>query len=80
MTSEKKCLISQTLSETTDGVVALVHSGEEYAEEPTPNMRRVGARAVAAGAFLVIGNHPHVAQARSTTSLNNLDILAGKVT
>ena len=47
----------------------MVHSGEEYAEEPTPKMRRVGARAVAAGAFLVIGNHPHVAQARSTTAL-----------
>ena len=60
-----------------------MHSGEEYAEEPTPEMRRIGARAVAAGAFLVIGNHPHVAQARSTTALpllNNLDILAGKVT
>ena len=54
----------QTLSETTDGVVALVHGGKEYSEGPTPKVRRYVSRAVASGAFLVIGNHPHVEQVR----------------
>ena len=58
----------QTLSETTDGVVALVHGGKEYSEGPTPKVRRYVSRAVASGAFLVIGNHPHVAQVKRTTS------------
>ena len=51
-------------------MVALVHSGKEYAEQPTARTRSYAARAVAAGAFLVIGNHPHVAQARSTLSVS----------
>jgi len=44
-------------------VVVLPHWGVEYAEAPSANQRRWAGDMVAAGATLVIGNHPHVVQA-----------------
>lgn len=46
----------------TDAVVVLVHWGIEYDPMPTPDQRRWAERMIAAGATLVVGNHPHVIQ------------------
>ena len=46
-----------------DVVIVLPHWGVEYAEAPSANQRRWAGELVAAGATLVIGNHPHVVQA-----------------
>jgi len=43
-------------------VVVNLHWGEEYSPRPTPWQRRVGHRAIDAGAALVVGHHPHVPQ------------------
>ena len=43
-------------------VIVLPHWGVEYTEAPSANQRRWAAELVAAGATLVIGNHPHVIQ------------------
>jgi len=43
-----------------DCVVVVIHWGEEYREQPTPDQRALAARLTAAGACLVIGHHPHV--------------------
>lgn len=45
-----------------DVVIVLPHWGVEYAETPSANQRRWAGELVAAGATLVIGNHPHVVQ------------------
>ena len=41
----------------------MVHWGTEYTPDPTDRQRAAARIAVAAGASLVIGNHPHVVQA-----------------
>lgn len=46
-----------------DHVVVLFHWGGEYAPEPDGVQRRLGRRAVEAGASVVAGCHPHVVQA-----------------
>ena len=46
-----------------DHVVVMVHWGIEYVADPSPRQREAAAVAVAAGASLVIGNHPHWVQA-----------------
>ena len=43
-----------------DCVVVVIHWGEEYREQPTPDQRALAARLTGAGACLVIGHHPHV--------------------
>ncbi len=43
-------------------VVVLVHWGVEYADAPTVEQRDWARQMIAAGASLVIGNHPHVIQ------------------
>ncbi len=42
-----------------DVVVLLLHAGQEYAAEVTPEQRRLAHAAVEAGADLVIGHHTH---------------------
>ena len=46
-----------------DVVIVMVHWGTEYTPDPTDRQRAAARIAVAAGATLVIGNHPHVVQA-----------------
>ena len=43
-----------------DLVVMMIHGGEEYIPEPTPEIRRLSEAARDAGAALVIDHHPHV--------------------
>jgi poly-gamma-glutamate synthesis protein (capsule biosynthesis protein) len=43
-------------------VVVLVHWGVEYADAPTAEQRDWARQMIAAGATLVVGNHPHVIQ------------------
>lgn len=45
-----------------DLLVVSVHWGREYAATPTPAQRRIAHLAIDAGADLVLGHHPHVAQ------------------
>jgi poly-gamma-glutamate synthesis protein (capsule biosynthesis protein) len=54
-----------------DVVVVMVHGGKEYAPSPNKQQRLFAQAAVAAGAALVIGHHPHVLQgyARSANTL-----------
>ena len=46
-----------------DVVVVLPHWGTEYTATPTERQRELAGTAIEAGATLVIGNHPHWAQA-----------------
>ncbi|MBE4752321.1 CapA family protein [Corallococcus sp. ZKHCc1 1396] len=45
-----------------DALFVLVHWGREYAEAPHPLDRALGQALLEAGAFAVIGHHPHVLQ------------------
>ena len=45
-----------------DMVIVSYHGGSEYMEEPTLFTRKIVHAAVEAGADIVIGHHPHVAQ------------------
>lgn len=45
-----------------DAVVVSYHGGSEYMEQPTQVTRKVLHAAIDAGADIVIGHHPHVAQ------------------
>lgn len=45
-----------------DLLVVSMHWGMEYARTPTPLQRRLAHAAIDAGADLVLGHHPHVAQ------------------
>lgn len=45
-----------------DLVFVSLHWGREYKHEPTEKQRILGQTALAAGADLVIGHHPHVIQ------------------
>lgn len=45
-----------------DVVIVSLHWGREYAIEPTSDQRKLAKEAVAAGADLIIGHHPHVLQ------------------
>ena len=49
-----------------DVVVVLPHWGIEYVAEPSQRQREFAAAAVAAGADLVVGNHPHWVQGYET--------------
>ena len=51
-----------------DVVVVLPHWGVEYAAQPTADQRAWAAALVAAGADLVIGNHPHLVQPVETVA------------
>lgn len=46
-----------------DVVIVLPQWGEEYMPDPTERQQAIAAQAIAAGATLVVGNHPHVVQA-----------------
>jgi len=46
-----------------DYVVVSVHWGKEYEDVPSNGQRELGHRMVEAGADLVVGHHPHTAQA-----------------
>ncbi len=48
--------------ETIDAIVVSYHGGSEYMEEPTLPTRKVVHAAIDAGADIVLGHHPHVAQ------------------
>ncbi len=45
-----------------DVVIAVCHWGEEYQSTPESETRRYAERIVAAGADLILGNHPHMVQ------------------
>ncbi len=45
-----------------DALILVLHWGEEYGPRPTPTQERLARLALAAGADLVVGAHPHVAQ------------------
>ncbi|MGA2285634.1 MAG: CapA family protein [Dehalococcoidia bacterium] len=45
-----------------DIVVVSLHAGSEYETEPSPTQRALAEAAVAAGATIVLGHHPHVLQ------------------
>lgn len=45
-----------------DIVVVSLHAGEEYTKEPTDFQKKFAQIAIDAGADLVVGHHPHVAQ------------------
>jgi len=49
-----------------DVVVVLTQWGVEYETTPTPDQMRWAGEMIAAGATLVVGNHPHVVQAVET--------------
>ena len=51
-----------------DVVIVLPHWGVEYAAQPTADQRAWAAALVAAGADLVIGNHPHLVQPVETAA------------
>jgi len=46
-----------------DLVIAVVHWGVEYTHQPTARQKELAHRFIDAGAFAVIGSHPHVVQA-----------------
>src|SRR5882724_6836631 len=46
----------------TDCVVVSLHWGYEYVELPTPAQQRLARSLIDAGAHMIIGHHPHVAQ------------------
>lgn len=50
------------LRERADVVVTLMHAGNEYAPKPGSRQREFARAAIDAGAKLVVGHHPHVAQ------------------
>ncbi len=45
-----------------EALILILHWGEEYQPRPTPTQERLARLALAAGADLVVGTHPHVAQ------------------
>ena len=51
-------------------IVALLHWGIEFRQEPNPSQRIDAARLFAAGADLIVGHHPHVIQ--------DIDTIRGK--
>jgi poly-gamma-glutamate synthesis protein (capsule biosynthesis protein) len=55
-----------------DVVIVLPHWGVEYAAEPSADQRAWGVAMVAAGADLVIGNHPHLVQPVETLAPRGL--------
>jgi len=61
-----------------DEVIAFVHWGEEYKEEPNAGQERVAAFLHGLGIRIVIGSHPHVLQ-RMEASYDT-DTTVGKVT
>lgn len=50
------------LHEQVDVVVVSLHWGEEYQQESNAEQQRVGRMLIDAGADIVVGHHPHVAQ------------------
>lgn len=61
---EDRFAIEQTklLRQKTDITIAYLHFGIEFSEYPTPNQVSLSHNLIDAGALLVIGHHPHVAQ------------------
>lgn len=45
-----------------DALIVTIHWGAEYKFEPAPEDRKLAAQMLEAGAFAVIGHHPHVLQ------------------
>lgn len=52
----------QTARDSADVVIVLAHWGTEYVDAPSADQRRWAERMIAAGATLIVGNHPHVVQ------------------
>ncbi|MBK6325781.1 MAG: CapA family protein [Chloroflexi bacterium] len=50
-----------------DAVIVSVHWGLEYETRPSPTQERLAQEMLAAGADLVVGHHPHVAQPLAAT-------------
>ncbi|MGA7732729.1 MAG: CapA family protein [Chloroflexia bacterium] len=51
-----------------DLVVVMMHAGKEYVTQPNSNQKSIARTAAGAGADLVVGAHPHVAQGMETLS------------
>lgn len=54
--------LMQDLKGETDFAVAYLHFGVEFFEYPTPDQIRLSRNLIDAGASLVLGHHPHIAQ------------------
>ena len=52
----------RTAKKESDFVIVSLHSGTEYADSPAADQQSAAGAAVAAGAVLVLGHHPHVLQ------------------
>ncbi|MDP7111937.1 MAG: CapA family protein [Myxococcota bacterium] len=50
------------LASQVDLVIVNLHSGYQFASDPSPRLRDAAVAAVAAGADMVVGHHPHVLQ------------------
>ncbi|PIR86717.1 MAG: hypothetical protein COU11_04375 [Candidatus Harrisonbacteria bacterium CG10_big_fil_rev_8_21_14_0_10_49_15] len=54
--------ISKAKADGADVVVMLIHWGTEYEQQSSPDQQYVARQLIDAGADLIIGHHPHVAQ------------------
>ncbi|MFN7145774.1 MAG: CapA family protein [Myxococcota bacterium] len=60
-----------------DTVVVLVHWGYEYEYHPDPHFLQLGRRIVAAGADVIVGSGPHVAQPAELCHVNTPEVVPG---
>jgi len=60
--SERVIQSVEKLRSEVDHVIVSLHWGSELYRYPSPDQREVGRRLVDAGASIVVGHHPHVAQ------------------
>jgi hypothetical protein len=64
---ERAVAAVQAARATADAVIVLVHWGYEYEHRPDPAQQAAAQALLAAGADLVVGHHPHVAQSVTTS-------------
>jgi hypothetical protein len=57
-----------------DAVVVMMHWGTEYAVQPDAAQRALGKAAAEAGADLIVGAHPHVAQGMEMLDINGRQV------
>jgi poly-gamma-glutamate synthesis protein (capsule biosynthesis protein) len=69
--------VAEARAEGTDSVVVLVHWGFEYEYYPDPHFMVLARRIVAAGADLVVGSGPHVAQPAEICHVNRPEEVPG---
>jgi poly-gamma-glutamate synthesis protein (capsule biosynthesis protein) len=59
-----QCVVEQVAAKAKEGFIVVVslHWGEEFFDYPTPKQREMARIIVDAGAAVIVGHHPHVAQ------------------